>query len=306
LNLKNGANGQSWLVDSIGKEGGVPMWFAMIVINACFCAGASLVMWLAELINERGIGNGISVILCVNIIASFPSFFSSILSGITEGTWWVGTIVAVGVAIVAVAAIGFIVFVTNSERRIPIQYAKRVVGRKMYGGQNSHIPIRVNMSGVMPIIFSSSILMLPTMILSFWTDTDHWFYKILTLFSTQGAFYALIYFGLIIAFAYFYVTIQYNPTEMANNLRQNSGSIPGIRPGSPTATFIQKILSRVTLLGALCLSVVAVLPILVSIVANVNLSLGGTSVLILVGVALDTVKNIESQMMMRHYKGFLD
>ena len=176
----------------------------------------------------------------------------------------------------------------------------------MYGGQNSHIPIKVNMSGVMPVIFASSILMLPTMVLSFMRNTESSLYKFLSLFSVQGVFYAVLYFFMIIGFAYFYVTIQYNPVEIANNLRKNSGAVPGIRPGKPTSDFIQKILSRITLLGALFLSVLAILPILVGSVGGINVSLGGTSVLILVGVALDTVQNLESQMMMRHYKGFLD
>jgi preprotein translocase subunit SecY len=176
----------------------------------------------------------------------------------------------------------------------------------MYGGQNTHIPIKVNMSGVMPIIFASSILMLPTMVLSFMKNPESWFYKVLTLFSVQGVFYAVIYFILIIGFAYFYATIQFNPVEMANNLRKNGGAIPGIRPGQPTIDFISKILSRITLLGALCLSVVALLPIIIGNVGEINISLGGTSLLIMVGVALDIVRSLESQMMMRHYKGFLD
>jgi len=176
----------------------------------------------------------------------------------------------------------------------------------MYGGQNTHIPIKVNMSGVMPIIFASSILMLPTMILGFMKDTESSMYKILSLFSVQGIFYAVVYFLLIIGFAYFYATIQFNPVEMANNLRKNGGAVPGIRPGKPTSDFISKILSRITLMGAIFLSVIAILPIIVGNVGQINISLGGTSVLIMVGVALDTVRNLESQMMMRHYKGFLD
>ena len=196
---------------------------------------------------------------------------------------------------------------TNAERRVPVQYAKRVQGRKQYGGQNSHIPFKVNMSGVMPVIFASSILMLPTMILSFMNVTkENTWVKILALFSTQGAFYAILYFFLIIGFAYFYATIQYNPVEIANNIRKNGGSVPGIRPGKPTSDFFAKILSRITLLGALFLSVIAILPIIIGNVGGINISLGGTSILILVGVALDTVQNLESQMMMRHYKGFLD
>jgi preprotein translocase subunit SecY len=196
---------------------------------------------------------------------------------------------------------------TNAERRVPVQYAKRVVGRKQYGGQNSHIPFKVNMSGVMPIIFASSILMLPTMILSFMDVTkENTWVKILALFSTQGVFYAVLYFFMIIGFAYFYAQIQYNPVEIANNIRKNGGAVPGIRPGKPTSDFFAKIISRIVLLGALFLSVVAILPIIVGNIGGLNISIGGTSVLIMVGVALDTVQNLESQMMMRHYKGFLD
>jgi len=212
----------------------------------------------------------------------------------------------VGIVLGFLAVIMFIVWMTNAERRIPIQYAKRVVGNKMYGGQNSHLPIKVNMSGVMPIIFASSILMVPTMILSFMTETDKWPYKFLSLFGTSGILYAVLYFLMIIGFAYFYTTIQFNPVEMANNLRKNGGSVPGIRPGKPTSDFISKILSRITLMGALFLSIIAILPIIISNVSNIPISIGGTSVLIMVGVALDTVQNLESQMMMRHYKGFLD
>jgi preprotein translocase subunit SecY len=212
----------------------------------------------------------------------------------------------IGIVVGFLAVIMFIVWMTNAERRIPIQYAKRVVGNKMYGGQNSHLPIKVNMSGVMPIIFASSILMLPTMVLSFMTNTSSTWYKFLSLFGTSGILYAVLYFLMIIGFAYFYTTIQFNPVEMANNLRKNGGSVPGIRPGKPTSDFISKILSRITLMGALFLSVIAILPIIISNVSNIPISIGGTSVLILVGVALDTVQNLESQMMMRHYKGFLD
>lgn len=277
-------------------------WFAGFVITLCLTAGSALVMWLGEQIDTKGIGNGISILLFAGILSRGPVAFTSLYANY----WQTGRYgVFFGILIAFLVVIAFIVWMSDAERRIPVQYAKKVVGRKVYGGQNTHIPIKVNMSGVMPIIFSSSILMLPTMILSFMSNGGSFWYKFLSLFSTQGVFYALIYLVLIIAFAYFYVTIQYNPVEIANNLRQNSGAIPGIRPGTPTSDFIQRILSRVTLLGAICLSVIAVLPILVSAVANINISLGGTSVLILVGVALDTVKNLESQMLMRHYKGFL-
>ncbi len=283
--------------------------FAGFVITLCFTAGSALVMWLGEQIDTKGIGNGISMLLFAGIIARAPDALKGLIA-----YWQLGQQVAViAIVIGFLAIVGFVVWMTNAERRIPVQYAKRVVGNKMYGGQNTHIPIKVNMSGVMPIIFASSILMLPTMILSFIKAPGEGvstlysgFYKILALFSTQGVFYAILYFFLIIGFAYFYTTIQFNPVEMANNLRKNGGSVPGIRPGKSTSDFISKILSRITLMGALFLSVIAVLPIFISNIGQINISLGGTSVLIVVGVALDTVQNLESQMMMRHYKGFLD
>ena len=276
--------------------------FAAFVIVLCLTAGSALVMWLGEQIDAKGIGNGISILLFAGIISRAPQAAQTLYA-----YWMSGKQVAVvGIVIVFLIVIAFIVWMTNAERRIPIQYAKRVVGRKMYGGQNSHLPIQVNMSGVMPIIFASSILMVPTMILSFMKNSESAWYKLFTVFSTRGLGYAALYFLLIIAFAYFYTTIQFNPVEMANNLRQNGGAIPGIRPGTNTSDFIAKILSRITLLGALFLGVIAILPILIGSVGGINISLGGTSILILVGVALDTVKNLESQLMVRHYKGFLD
>jgi len=275
---------------------------AGIVIVLCFTAGSALVMWLGEQIDGKGIGNGISILLFSGIISRAPQAANKLIA-----YWKLDKQIAViSILVVFLAIIAFIVWMTNAERRIPVQYAKRVVGRKMYGGQSSHIPIKVNMSGVMPIIFASSILMLPTMILSFMSNKTSTWYKLLSLFSVRGVFYAVIYFILIIGFAYFYVQIQYNPVEMANNLRKNSGAIPGIRPGKPTSDFIARILSRITLLGAVFLSFIAILPIIIGSVGGINISLGGTSILILVGVALDTVQNLESQMMMRHYKGFLD
>ncbi len=278
------------------------VWFAAIVIVLTFTAGSAIVMWLGEQIDVKGIGNGISIILFAGILSRGPQAFAALMN------YWEGEqyFAVIGIVIAFLLIIAFIVWMTNAERRIPVQYAKRVVGNKMYGGQNTHIPIKVNMSGVMPVIFASSILMLPTMILSFMGNTTGSFAKFLALFSTQGIFYAVIYFVMIIAFAYFYATIQFNPVEMANNLRKNGGAIPGIRPGKPTSDFISKILSRITLMGALFLSAIAILPIIIGNVGKLNISLGGTSVLIMVGVALDTVQNLESQMMMRHYKGFLD
>ncbi len=278
--------------------------FAAFVIVLAFTAGSALVMWLGERIDEKGIGNGISMLLFAGILSRAPQAAASLWGSFKAGQH----VAVIGIIVMFLVVIGFVVWMTNAERRIPVQYAKRVVGNKMYGGQNTHIPIKVNMSGVMPIIFSSSILMLPTMILSFMNIDQRatTFAKVLALFSTQGIFYAVIYFVLIIAFAYFYTTIQFNPVEMANNLRKNGGAVPGIRPGKPTSDFISKILSRITLMGALFLSVIAILPIIIGSVGQINISLGGTSLLIMVGVALDMVQNLESQMMMRHYKGFLD
>ena len=284
-------------------------WFAGFVIIFCLTAGSALVMWLGEQIDVKGVGNGISILLFAGIISRGPDAFAYLARlWQIDGASYKFAVLAVILAFLAV--IVFIVWMTGAERRIPIQYAKRVVGNKQYGGQNTHLPIKVNMSGVLPVIFASSILMVPTILLSFefLVSKDSSFGKVLGLFSVQGAFYAIIYFFLIIGFAYFYTTIQYNPVEMANNLRKNGGAIPGIRPGKTTSDFISKILSRITLLGALFLSVIAILPILVSNVypAMAGVSIGGTSLLIMVGVALDTVQNLESQMMMRHYKGFLD
>ena len=285
----------------LSVDGGAVVFAAFVIVLA-FTAGSALVMWLGEQIDVKGIGNGISMLLFAGIISRGPQAFNALVA------YWKleKQFEVIAIVILFLLVIGFIVWMTNAERRIPIQYAKRVVGNKMYGGQNTHIPIKVNMAGVMPIIFSSSILMLPTMILSFMKDTTSTWYKVLSLFSVQGVFYAVVYFVLIIGFAYFYATIQFNPVEMANNLRKNGGAVPGIRPGKPTSDFISKILSRITLLGALFLSVIAILPIILGSVGGINISLGGTSVLIMVGVALDTVRNLESQMMMRHYKGFLD
>ena len=275
--------------------------FAAFVIVLAFAAGSALVMWLGEQIDVKGIGNGISILLFAGILSRGPQAFEYLIMN-----WELHKVAVIGIVLLFLAVIVFVVWMTEAERRVPVQYAKRVVGNKMYGGQNTHIPIKVNMSGVMPIIFASSILMLPTMILSFMRNTESFWYKALSLFSVQGIFYAVIYFLLIIGFAYFYATIQFNPVEMANNLRKQGGAIPGIRPGKPTSDFISKILSRITLMGALFLSVIAILPIVIGSVGTINISLGGTSMLIMVGVALDTVRNLESQMMMRHYKGFLD
>ncbi|NLJ31489.1 MAG: preprotein translocase subunit SecY [Clostridiales bacterium] len=287
--------------------------FAAFVIIMAFTAGTAMMMWLGEQINQFGIGNGISILLFAGIVARLPqtvNILGKYLSAANQDPTGYGKyyfFVPLFI-VVFLIVIWVIVFMNDAEHRIPIQYAKRVVGRKMYGGQSSHIPVKVGMSGVMPIIFASSILSIPSTIEFFMGQNVTGFWKtFFNAFSTTGWLYSLIYFFLIIMFAYFYMTIQYNPLEMANNLRQNNGTIPGIRPGKPTSDFIAKILSKVTLIGALFLAAIALLPIIFGAATDMrNLSIGGTSILILVGVALETVKQLESQMMMRHYKGFLD
>ncbi|MDR1409681.1 MAG: preprotein translocase subunit SecY [Oscillospiraceae bacterium] len=297
--------------------------FQAAVIILCFTAGTALIMWLGEQINDKGVGNGVSLILFAGIVARIPTMITQLFSTTNGylangGPYWFLSPFA---ALLFLLMIAYIVLMDNSERRIPVQYAKRVVGRKMYGGQSTHIPIKVNMGGVMPIIFASSILSLPPTIQMFFSsriEGTGW-EKFFGVFNQTHWAYAIIYFVLIIGFAYFYASIQYNPIEMSNNIRKQSGTIPGIRPGEPTAAFIRKILSKITLLGALMISVVAIFPILFSQITTfvlthldppytggMNISLGGTSVIIVVGVALETVKQLESQMMMRHYRGFLD
>ncbi|MBE6603661.1 MAG: preprotein translocase subunit SecY [Ruminococcaceae bacterium] len=306
---------QGWLVKS--------NWFAMLVINASFCAGAALVMWLAELINEKGIGNGISIILFANIVATLPGMVLSMWDGIIMNGiyhWAIGIAIAIAVLAVVVATIGFVVWVTNSERRIPIQYAKRVVGRKMYGGQATNLPIKLNMTGVMPIIFASSIVSIPATITAFMSNQENGFVKFVENFFSPTTWpYLVVYLLLIIAFSYFYVMISFNPVEVANNIAANGGSVRGMRPGRPTVQYIQKILKRVTLIGAFFLCIVAGLPMLVTVVTtaiqNLNptasmpdfsiLTFGGSSLLIVVGVALETVRDLEAQLSLRASKGFL-
>ena len=279
--------------------------WAAIVIILTFTSGSALIMWLGEQITEFGIGNGISMILFASIISRFPTAIITTISNIIRGElkWWVAVLMFLG----ALAIIILIVFVNDAERRIPVQYAKRVVGRKMYGGQSTHLPMKVNMSGVMPIIFAQSIASVPATIAAFTGKTSGW---VSTWFGTNSIPYAIIYLLLIIFFAYFYSTIQFNPVEVANNLKKNGGYIPGFRPGKPTSEFIQKVLNKITLFGALYLGIIAVTPILISHFSNAaaltGLSLGGTSIIIVVGVALETIRALEAQMLMRNYKGFLD
>ena len=281
-----------------------------LAVILCLAAGSCFVMWLGEQVNEKGIGNGISIILFAGIVSRIPTLIYMMYAYILQGGAYYALVPIMVVCLLAMIA--FIVWMDNAERRIPVQYAKRVVGRKMYGGQSTHIPLKVNMSGVLPVIFASSILSLPPTVEMFLKDeTAEKFAGFFGLFSTSHWFYSLVYFFLILFFAYFYASIQYNPVEMANNIRKNSGMIPGLRPGKPTSDYIKKILGRLTLLGALLLSVVALFPNIITLFTNLigspmTLSLGGTSLIIVVGVALETVKQLESQMMMRHYKGFLD
>ena len=269
-----------------------------LVIILAFAAGSTVVMWLGEQITEFGIGNGISMILFANIISGIPRMVTALFSMV----WWQALIVVAGMA----AVILFIIFINDAERRIPIQYAKRVVGRKVYGGQNTNLPIKVAMSGVMPVIFASSICSIPATICAFTGVHDGWWYN--NVWSSSSWFYVVMYGLMIFFFSWFYSTIQYDPVEISNNLKKNGGFIPGFRPGRPTSEFIQKVINKIVIFGAVYLAIVALLPIVAGkfMSAVNNLAIGGTSVIIVVGVALETVKALEAQMMMRHYKGFLD
>ena len=321
------------LINSYGlvETDGLPAIWVGLVIVLSFTAGSAFLMWLGEQITEFGIGNGISILLFAGIVSRFPRMVGDIITGL--GCYnnpltdemkasmsetqiaayenaalapWMVPVIIIGM----LALVVFIVFISNAERRLPVQYAKRVVGRKMYGGQSTHIPIKVNMSGVMPIIFAQSIASLPATIGAFagWTTTSGGFGGgLMNLFDTTKPFYSILYFLLIVGFSYFYATMQFNPIEVANNLKKNGGFIPGFRPGKPTADFIMKVLNKITMFGALYLSVVAIAPIITGNLVSYNsLAIGGTSVIIVVGVALETVKQMEAQMLMRHYKGFLE
>ena len=282
--------------------------FSAIVIIAAFMGGAMLIVYLGERIDEHGIGNGISMILFAGIVSRGPAAIQKLWIYLQMGSeqpmyyFTVPLIVVLFLALIVV-----IIIMTNAERRIPVQYAKKVVGRKMYGGQSTFIPIKVNMSGVLPIIFASSLLAIPGTIKAFVAPNGTGFWaNFLGAFNYNTPLYAVLYFILILAFNYFYVAIQYNPIEMSNNLRNNSGTIPGIRPGRPPSDFIARIISKITLVGGIFLALVAVLPIGIGGITKMNIALGGTSIIIVVGVALDTFRQLESQMMMRHYKGFLE
>ena len=295
-------------------------FFQYAIVVACYCAGASIIMWMAEKINEFGIGNGVSMILFANIISRVPSIATNLWmlvfkQGGFKGFNVLGLVIALASIIIIIAVIMLIVCVTNSERRIPIQYAKRVVGRKMYGGQGTNLPLKVNMTGVMPIIFASSIASLPATIAELLRGKVAWLNWIKDNFNYNTWIYVVINILLIVAFSYFYVLISFNPVEVANNIKDNGGSIPGIRPGKPTSDYIKKVLNKITTIGAIFLCFVSCFPMAVAIIGGyfnwgidgiAMLAFGGTSLLIVIGVALETVRELEAQMTLRNYKGFLD
>ena len=299
------ALGYYWIMSSNNILTNDSIWAALVIIIA-FVAGSSFLMWLGEQCNEFGVGNGISMILFAGIISRIPSMVSTIYYSITSGTlfWpWV-ILIVVGILLLVV----LIVFVSDAERRIPVQYAKRQVGRKMYGGQSSNLPMKVNMSGVLPVIFAQSIATIPATIGAFLPAPEEgtFWAALLNAIDTKSVLYMIVYFLMIIGFSYFYATIQFNPVEISNNLKRNGGFIPGFRPGKPTSDFIAKVLSKITLFGAIYLGIVAIVPLLADKFLPITVGIGGTSVIIVVGVALETVNALESQMLMRQYKGFLE
>lgn len=284
---------------------GWEQYFVGTVIILTFTAGAGVVVWMGDQITEKGIGNGISMILFAGILAGMPAQAEILINSFMDGG--MNYFLVPLILLVFGGMVVFIVIMTEGERRIPVQYAKRVVGRKTYGGQSSFIPIKVSMSGVMPVIFAMSLLGIPATIAAFSAPTPGGFWDgFLKIMSPQSMFYGVIYFLLIIAFNYFYVAIQYNPIEIANNIKGNNGAIPGIRPGKPTSTFIGKVIGKITFIGALFLGVIAVFPIMFNSITEINVALGGTSIIIVVGVALETMRQLESQLTMRHHKGFLE
>ena len=299
------ALGYYWIMSSNQILTNDSIWAALVIIVA-FVAGSSFLMWLGEQCNEFGVGNGISMILFAGIISRIPSMVSRVYSSIVSGSlfWpWV-ILIVVGILLLVV----LIVFVSDAERRIPVQYAKRQVGRKMYGGQSSNLPMKVNMSGVLPVIFAQSIASIPATIGAFLPAPEEgsFWAALLDAIDTKSVLYMIVYFLMIIGFSYFYATIQFNPIEISNNLKRNGGFIPGFRPGKPTSDFIAKVLGKITLFGAIYLGIVAIVPLLADKFLPITVGIGGTSVIIVVGVALETVNALESQMLMRQYKGFLE
>lgn len=292
-----------------------PTIFKGVVIVVSYTAGSALIMWMSEKVNEFGIGNGISIILFANILSNLPSFLISLFKNMFNGTWQ-GVVYAVVVIVIGLGLLAFIIFMSESERRLPIQYAKKVVGRKMYGGQSTNLPIKINMSGVMPIIFANSLLMLPATIAALFSQPAEgsFWAKFLNFFSQDSWFYLVVFVLLIIAFSYFYIAISFNPVEVANNLKKNGGFIPGIRPGKPTSDYIAKVLNKIIFIGAIMLSVIAAAPLLINILVVAfgndagigSLAFGGSSIIIVVGVAIELARAVEAEMTMRHYKGFLE
>ena len=285
-------------------------FFAAVVIVVTFCAGSMLITWLGEQIDAHGIGNGISMLIFAGIVSRLSTLPSTVMTyialgqlGATQYYFFLPI-----VAIIAIASVVFVVFMSHAERRIPVVYAKRVVGRKQYGGQSTHIPMKVNMSGVLPVIFASSLVSIPATILTFFPALAEKkvIGPMLSFFQMNGWGYLVVYCLLIFAFNYFYVAIQYNPVEIANNLRRNNGAVPGIRPGKPTSDFITKALGKLTFMGGIFLVLLAGIPIVVGNITGMQMQLAGTSLLIMVGVALDTCRSLESAMLMRHHKGFLE
>ncbi len=299
------ALGYYWMMSSNQILTNDSIWAALVIIIA-FVAGSSFLMWLGEQCNEFGVGNGISMILFAGIISRIPAMVGNVYSSIISGSlfWpWV-ILLVVGILLLVV----LIVFVSDAERRIPVQYAKRQVGRKMYGGQSSNLPMKVNMSGVLPVIFAQSIASIPATIGAFLPAPEEgsFWAALLDAIDTKSVLYMIVYFLMIIGFSYFYATIQFNPIEISNNLKRNGGFIPGFRPGKPTSDFIAKVLGKITLFGAIYLGIVAIVPLLADKFLPITVGIGGTSVIIVVGVALETVNALESQMLMRQYKGFLE
>ena len=299
------ALGYYWMMSSNNILTNDSIWAALVIIIA-FVAGSSFLMWLGEQCNEFGVGNGISMILFAGIISRIPAMVGNVYSSIISGSlfWpWV-ILLVVGILLLVV----LIVFVSDAERRIPVQYAKRQVGRKMYGGQSSNLPMKVNMSGVLPVIFAQSIASIPATIGAFLPAPEEgsFWAALLDAIDTKSVLYMIVYFLMIIGFSYFYATIQFNPIEISNNLKRNGGFIPGFRPGKPTSDFIAKVLGKITLFGAIYLGIVAIVPLLADKFLPITVGIGGTSVIIVVGVALETVNALESQMLMRQYKGFLE
>lgn len=280
--------------------------FSIILVILVLTAGTAFLMWLGEQINEKGVGNGISLIIFAGIVARIPSGIRSLATSVEAGSITIITLVVL--AVVAVLVIAGVVLIQEGQRRIPVQYAKRVVGRKMYGGQSTHIPIKVNQSGVIPIIFALSLLQFPLTITYFFPNTGFTDFvtKWLSPAGNPGVWvYGVLNVLMIIAFTYFYTGATFNPVEVANNMKANGGFIPGIRPGKATEEYLQKVMSRITIVGAIFLALIATLPTILSVLTPLQIHFGGTSLLIAVGVALDTVRQLENQMLMRNYEGFL-